>query len=229
MPTQKMKVFRSQPPVRLVLALIVAVASVSLFAHFRAKQRDTGHRPVVSFATAKPVLEALVNELPPQLKEPNEGKWKALGSTWGWCRSCASRARRTRLQDSNDALVQSRLDDLLRSLRNPGKNERLIFLQDVLRRRGTDPDSSAGYEKTKTFVLENLRRVVQEQATFQEQFNEATHENDQEAGLSKRSHLFRDRGISLDTTILSSSGSRARCAIWRAGQCFQRSRLLAWR
>jgi len=226
MPTQKMNVFRSQPPVRLVLALSVAVASVSLFAHFRAKQRDTGHRPVVSFATAKPVLEALVNELPPQLKEPNEGKWKA----WAQHEDDAVRARLEQgaldsminlllfgtsfttqpriitMQDSNDALVQSRLDDLLRSLRNPGKNERLIFLQDVLRRRGTDPDSSAGYEKTKTFVLENLRRVVQEQATFQEQFNEATHENDQEAGLSKRSHLFRDRGISLDATILSSFG-----------------------
>src|SRR5439155_24688896 len=226
MRAQKMKLLRSKRPLRLVLALIIGVAGVWLFAHFHAKQIHTGHRPVVSFATVKSVLEALANELPPELKEPNEAKWKA----WAQHEDDAVRARLEQgaldsminlllfgtsfttqpriitMQDSNDALVQSRLDDPLRSLRNPGKNERLIFLRDVLRRRGTDPDSSAGYEKTKTFVLENLRRVVQEQATFQEQFNEATHENDQEAGLSKRSHLFRDRGISLDATILSIFG-----------------------
>ncbi|PYL64459.1 MAG: hypothetical protein DMF20_10565, partial [Verrucomicrobia bacterium] len=133
------------------------------------------------------------------------------------------------MQDSNDALVQSRLDDLLRSLRNPGKNERLIFLQDVLRRRGTDPDSSAGYEKTKTFVLENLRRVVQEQATFQEQFNEATHENDQEAGLSKRSHLFRDRGISLDATILSIFGIEGALRDMKSRAVLPEKAITAWR
>jgi SAM-dependent methyltransferase len=221
-----MKVLRSQRPLRFVLALTVVVASVWLFGHFRAKQRHTGHRPVVSFATVKPVLDALANELPPQLKEPKEGKWKA----WAQHEDDVVRARLEQgaldsminlllfgtsfttqprvitMYDSNDALVQSRLDDLLQALRNPGTNERLIFVRNVLRRRGMDPDSSARYEKTKTFVLENLRRVVQEQTSFQEQFNEATRENDQEAGLSKRSHLFRDRGISLDTTILSSFG-----------------------
>src|SRR5206468_7540234 len=75
-----------------------------------------------------------------------------------------------------------------------------------LRRRGMEPGSSAGYAKTKTLILENLQRVVQEQTTIQEQFDEAKRESNQEAGLSKRSHLFRDRGISLDTTILSSFG-----------------------
>jgi hypothetical protein len=48
--------------------------------------------------------------------------------------------------------------------------------------------------------------VVQEQTAFQEQFAEATGESNRESGLSKRSRLFRDRGISLDTTILSSFG-----------------------
>jgi SAM-dependent methyltransferase len=110
------------------------------------------------------------------------------------------------MHDSDDEVVQARLTDFLQALRAPGKNERLIFLRNILRGRGIDPDSSAGYEKTKTFVLENLQRVVQEQTTFQVQFDEATRENDQEAGLSKRSHLFRNRGISLDTTILSSFG-----------------------
>jgi hypothetical protein len=221
-----MKLLSSQRLLRLILALIIGAAGVCLFAHFCAKQRNIGHRSVVSFATVKPVLEALGHELPSELKEPNEAKWKA------WARheddvvrarleqgaldsminlllfgtSFTTQPRVMTMRDSDDAIVQSRLDDLLQGLRNPGKNERLIFLRNVLRRSGMDPDSSTGYEKTKRFVLENLRRVVQEQITFREQFDEATRESKEEAGLSKRSHLFRDRGISLDTTILSSFG-----------------------
>ena len=221
-----MKLLRSQRTLRLVLALIVGAAGVWLFAHVRDKQRHAGHRPVVSFATVKPVLEALANELPPELKEPNEAKWKA----WAQHKDDIIRARLEQgaldsminlllfgtsfttqprvmtMHDSDDAVVQSRLDDLLQALRNPGKSERLIFLRNILRGSGMDPDTSAGYEKTKAFVLENLRRVVQEQITFHEQFDEATSDSNQEAGLSKRSHVFRDRGISLDTTILSSFG-----------------------
>src|SRR4029453_12184693 len=44
------------------------------------------------------------------------------------------------------------------------------------------------------------------QIGLQQQANDASRDNNQEAELSKRSHLFRDRGISLDTTILSSFG-----------------------
>ncbi|MGA7274194.1 MAG: hypothetical protein WBX14_05045, partial [Candidatus Udaeobacter sp.] len=74
-----MKFLTSKHPLRLVLALIIVVAGVWLFAHFRAKQIHAVHRPVVSFATVKPVLEAFANELPLELKEPNEAKWKTLG------------------------------------------------------------------------------------------------------------------------------------------------------
>jgi SAM-dependent methyltransferase len=221
-----MKLLRSRRSLRLVSVLMVGAAGVWLFAQCRVKQTHPGHRPIISFATVKPVLEAFANELPPQLKEPNEGKWK----TWAQHEDDVVRARLEQgaldsminlllfgtsfttqprvitMHDSDDAVVQSRLNDLLQGLRNPGKNERLIFLRNLLRRSGMDPDSSAGYEKTKSFVLENLRRVVREQNTFREQFDEATSENNQDAGLSKRSRLFRDRGISLDTTILSSFG-----------------------
>ncbi len=146
-----MKLLRSQRPLRLVLALIVVVAGVWLFAHFRAKQIHTGHRPVVSFATVKSVLEALANELP-ELKEANEAKWKAwaqheddivrarleqgaLDSMINlllFGTSFTTRPRVITMHDSDDAVVQSRLNDLLQGLRNPGKNERLIFLRNVL-------------------------------------------------------------------------------------------------
>jgi len=226
MAAQKMNAFPSQRQLGLVLALIVAAAGVWLFAHSRDKQSRSGRRPFVSFELVEPVLQALANELPPELKEPNQAKWRS----WAHHQDDIVRARLERgaldsminlllfgtsftaqprimtMSDSDDPIVQSRVDDLLQALHNPGNNERLIFLRDILRRNGMDPDSLAGYAKTKTFILENLRRVVQEQISFQQQANDASRDNNQEAELSKRSHMFRDRGISLDTTILSSFG-----------------------
>src|SRR5438093_6028311 len=185
MPVQKMKLLRAQRPLRLVV-LMVGVAGVWLFTHCRDKQTGTGHRPIISFPTVKPVLEALADKLPPQLREPNEAKWK----TWAQHEDDVVRARLDQgaldsminlllfgtsfttqprvitMHGSDDPVVQSRLDDLLQGLRNPGKNERLIFLRNLLRGIGMDPDSSAGHEGTKKFVLENLRRVVQEQNIF---------------------------------------------------------------
>src|SRR5262252_2523275 len=70
-----MKKFKYQP-LLLVVASIAAIAGVWLFAHWSGKQTRE-HRPIASFATAKPVLEAHAGELPAELKEPNEGKWKA--------------------------------------------------------------------------------------------------------------------------------------------------------
>ena len=220
-----MKKLKYQPLLLLFLALMLAVAGVWLFAYCRAKQTGE-HGPIVLFATAKPVLEALASELPPQLREPNEGKWKA----WAQHEDDVVRARLEQgaldsminlllfgtsfttqprvitMRDFEDPVVQARVTDLLEALRNPGNNERIIFLRNLLRSRGVDPNSSVGSEKTKNFVLENLRRVVQEQNTIRKQFDQAGSESNQEVGLSERSRVFRDRGISVDTTILSSFG-----------------------
>ena len=220
-----MKKLKYQSLLLLVLALMVAVGGVWLFAYCRARQTHE-HGPIVLFATAKPVLEALASELPPQLREPNEGKWKAwaqhednfvrarleqgaLDSMINlllFGTSFTTQPRVITMRDFEDPVVQARVTDLLEALRNPGNNERIIFLRNLLRSRGVDPNSSVGSEKTKNFVLENLRRVVQEQNTIREQFDHAGSESNQEVGLSERSRVFRDRGISVDTTILSSFG-----------------------
>ena len=220
-----MKKLKFQRLLPLVLALMLGVAGIWLFAYCRAKQTHE-RRPIVSFATAKPVLEALASELPPQLKEPNEGKWKAWAQEEDnvvrtrleqgtldsminlllFGTSFTTQPRVITMRDFEDPVVQARVADLVEALRDAKNNERLIFLRNVLRRRGIHPESSAGAEKTKTFVLENLRRVVQEQNTIRKRFDEAGGESDQQAGLSKRSLVFRDRGISVDTTILSSFG-----------------------
>src|SRR5439155_5938627 len=134
-------------------------------------------RPILSFATAGPVLEALARERPPQLKKPNEGNWKAwaqeednmvrarleqgtLDSMFNlllFGTSFTTQPRVITMRDFEDPVVQARVSDLLEALRNPGNNERIIFLRNLLRSRGGDPNSSVWSEKTKNFVLENLR------------------------------------------------------------------------
>jgi SAM-dependent methyltransferase len=216
---------KHRPTLLLIFAFSLAVAGFALFAYCRAKQTQ-GHHRILSFATARPVLEALPNELPPQLKESKERNWNA----WAQQQDNAVRSRLEQgaldsminlllfgtsfttqprvitMRDFEDPVVQARVADLVAALREPKNNERLIFLQNILRRRGIHPETSGGLEKTKTFVIENLRRVVQEQNTIREKFEEAGGESDQQAGLSKRSRVFRNRGISVDTTILSSFG-----------------------
>jgi SAM-dependent methyltransferase len=222
MPGEKSNLLRSKHWLRRILILVLVVADICLLSQCQRAE----HRPIVPFATVKPILSALADQLPSQLHGPNEGKWKA----WAKNEDETVRARLEQgaldsminlllfgtsftvqprviaMDDSDDALVQSRLDDLLQGLRSPAKNERLIFLRKLIRRREMDPDAPAGYEKTRAFILENLRRVVREQNTFRKEFDEADRDTTQESKLSKRSHLFRERGISIDTTLLSSFG-----------------------
>jgi len=220
-----MKKLKYRRRLLLVIVLMLAIAGFGLFAYRRGKQ-TSDHRPIVSFATAKPVLEANPGELPAALKEPNEGNWKswaqhednvvrtrleqgALDSMVNlllFGTSFTTQPRVITMNDFGDPVVQARVTDLVKALSNPGSNERIIFLRNLIRSRGVDPENSAGFEQTKNFVLENLRRVVQEQNTIREQVDQAGRESNQETGLSERSRVFRDRGISLDTTILSSFG-----------------------
>jgi hypothetical protein len=209
----------------LVIALVLVIAGLWLFAYSRAKQTRE-QQPIVSFTTVKPVLDAYAGKLPSDLKQPNEDKWKiwaqhednvvrtrleqgtldSMINLLLFGTSFTTQPRVITMNDFGDPVVQARVTDLVEALRHPGNNERIIFLRNLLRSRGIEPANSAGYDQTKNFVLENLRRVVQEQNIIRDQVDQAGRESNQERELSERSRVFRDRGISVDTTILSSFG-----------------------
>jgi SAM-dependent methyltransferase len=206
------------------IGLAIAIAAAWLGTHSR--KGSAPHYPILPFATVRPVLEGRANELPAELHEPNESKWNA----WAQREDAAIRARleqgardsminlllfgtsftdqpRARgILEPDDPLLQSRLNDFLRGVRDPRGNERLAFVRNVLGRRGLNIDSPNGHEQTKAFVLENLQRVTREQRVFRQRFDDPTRESDRKIGLSERSGVFRDRGIALDTKILSSFG-----------------------
>jgi hypothetical protein len=173
----------------------------------------------VPYASVKPILDQYRERLPPDLrndlKNPTEANWLA------WCRrqDKTIRARleqgdldsminlllygtsftsqpRIRMesltQASKDGILRRRVDDLVVGLRSPGDNERLVFLQALLRRQGIDPAASDGRE-IGVFIYKNLLRVVQQRLTLAKRAANAQG--------AARSSLFEDRGVSLDTGI----------------------------
>ncbi|MCU1336831.1 MAG: hypothetical protein JWO19_2412 [Bryobacterales bacterium] len=173
--------------------------------------------PFAPYASVKPVLDALAGQLPAALKNADQSKWNA----WSRQEDRAIRARleqgdldsmvnlllfgtsftsRSRIQiqelaeASKSGLLRARVDDLVRGMQAPGANERLIFVRNLLRRKGIDPDAPG--EKTGVFILQNLERVLKENVVFSQRIQQG----------SSRAQVFRDRGVSLDTTILPSFG-----------------------
>ncbi len=130
------------------------------------------------YPNVRPILESLAGELPAELNNVDEAKWRV----WAQREDNAIRARleqgaldsmvnlllfgtsfttqpRVQSRESMDAVLPARLRDFLEGLRKPGQNERLIFLRNLIASQGLHPDTSEGYEKTRVFVLENLRTV----------------------------------------------------------------------
>ena len=101
------------------------------------------------------------------------------------------------------------MDDLVAGLRSPGDNERLTFLNGLLRSQGIDPGVPG---ETGVFIYNNLQRVLQEMGTLAKRAEEAKRlvgadvvrpeaTSDPAAIFNWRPGLLRDRGVSLDTGI----------------------------
>jgi len=189
-------------------------------------------RAFTSYGGAKAVLNQPGDLVPAELRNPNAAKWSA------WSRQ-QDKAIRARLQQgdldsmvnfllygtsftkqppikleafteaSRSGILRARVDDLVAGLRNPGDNERLSFLNGLLRGQGIDPSSPG---ETGVFLYKNLLRVIQEIETLSKRGEEAKRLvkpeaaqtdalSDPTAIFNWRSGLFRDRGVSLDTGI----------------------------
>lgn len=174
-------------------------------------------RSFASYANVKAVLDQQHGQLPAELKNADQAKWIA----WSQTQDKAIRARldqgdldslvnllllgtsftkqpRILLENLSEAsktgAVRARVDDLVAGLRNPGDNERLVFLTGLLRSQGIDPGSPG---ESGVFIYKNLLRVVEERKTIAERAKQAD-----PSSLLDRKSLFSDRGVSLDTSIL---------------------------
>ena len=98
-------------------------------------------------------------------------------------------------------LISARLEDLLRALAAPGTDERRLFARAFLERKGLRFATAADTEAARDYLRAAVVRVASEQDQI-----------DQELGATsgapltefvQRSTLFRTRGLSLDTSLVS--------------------------
>ncbi len=98
------------------------------------------------------------------------------------------------------AVLEKRVQDLVRGMAAPGSNERLQFARKTLERAGIVL-SAANDQKAHAYLYENVQRVSLEQAGFQQALQAAKSLNNPAEEFIERSKLYKQRGLSLDTSL----------------------------
>ncbi len=94
-------------------------------------------------------------------------------------------------------ILQARVGDLLQGLAGPGENERLLFLRDLARLLGYDPDTATGRARLRAYILARVARVIDERQSFAQTLGQVGQQGDPTELFS----LYRSRGLSLDTSL----------------------------
>jgi hypothetical protein len=102
---------------------------------------------------------------------------------------------------SAEEVLLGRLDDLVAGLAAPGANDRLRFARQVVERRGIDPATPEGREQARRYLVEIRERVIADNARYRRLAESAARLGDRGAELSAFATLYRDRGLSSDTSI----------------------------
>lgn len=140
--------------------------------------------------------------------------------TAGWL---ADLDRRWRLGDTSAQQIlaqayQRRAADLAAAAAAPGTRARLQFAQRVLARRGHDLASPAGRDAAARDLLGEVMRVREEASRLAEALETARGSTDAEAARAARVHLFRDRGLAPDSSVLTQFAvDEALCAMRSGG------------
>jgi hypothetical protein len=185
----------------------------------------------VTFEQAAPVFAALPSNLPPGLRglstEQISTQWTSwveqhdrdvrtrlargdedsLVNFWLYGTSFTAHppaiSRASSLSTSAlDDIVMGRLSDLLESARTPRDNERLQFAHSVLAAHNADPRETGGRERARAFLLDARQRMIREFAGT-DQALAAAKAGGAAALTAANATVFRDRGLSSDTSMLA--------------------------
>ena len=98
-------------------------------------------------------------------------------------------------------LISARVEDLLTALAAPGTDERRLFARAFLQRKGLRFATVADREEAREYLRAAVVRVAGEQEQIDQELGAASREP--LAEFAQRSRLFRTRGLSLDTSLVS--------------------------
>jgi len=109
--------------------------------------------------------------------------------------------REAQTQEALDKLINARIDDLIIGLSSPGSNERLLFLRKLVTGKGYRFGDPAGRTKLREYILTNMLRTLREQESYARTLAAARSQGNPSEEFIERSKLYRERGLSLDTTL----------------------------
>lgn len=98
--------------------------------------------------------------------------------------------------------LQDRAGDLINAMLRPSENERVTYARRLVESQGIDIKTAAGREAAKTYLIKNLSRVVGENEGYTRVLESARVMGDASGEFAERSKLFRDRGLSSDTSLM---------------------------
>jgi SAM-dependent methyltransferase len=98
-------------------------------------------------------------------------------------------------------VILARVHDMAQAVRHPAGNERLQLVVEWLQANGEDPAGPDAGKRVEVVLLENALRVRGEQRAYAETIADAKQKGDAAGLFVTRSSLYRDRGLSLDTSF----------------------------
>ena len=117
-----------------------------------------------------------------------------------------------------EALLIDRLDDLVAAMSAPGASERVRFARQVVERRGINLATPDGPDRARQYLVEARARMLTEQKQYRQVFASANLLTDDAARLAAYAAVYRDRGLSSDTSIAVDFAVDQAIAGLRAGQ-----------
>jgi hypothetical protein len=209
------------------------IIACGLSAPARSQETASAARITIPYSDVRPILQSLRNDLfPAELRAKTSSDVEALWPDWASRQDALIRARvksgdedsiihfllfgttftkRPRTSERDLAALvlrpaeattslQGRISDLVAAVASPGANERLQFTRQVLMRSGIDPATDLGRRTARDFLEDRTRRAMSSGAIRSSTLLDAS------AELSDKLTLFRERGLSSDTSIFIDYG-----------------------
>jgi SAM-dependent methyltransferase len=116
-----------------------------------------------------------------------------------------------------ERMTEGRLQDLIAGMISPGTNERLRFARAVIERKGWDPATSEGKDQVRRYLFEMRGRILAEREERNRSLESAKLLSDRSVAQLNSFTQFRDRGLSSDTSMLSSFTIERALDIFKSG------------
>ena len=221
------------------LRFIMSALGVVCLATAVMSQKSERKAVYLPYSEAQPIIEALDEILPPELKGLRKEALAAKWTNWLTQRDREIRDRLTLgdedslvnfllfgatytkqprfspkqisniesqqggadVQTKLAAILAGRLNDLANALAKPGANERLLFTRQWLMKKGYRFTPEAERAKVIKFLSASVQRVLREQESYAKVLETARAGGDANEEFAARSTLYRERGLSSDTSL----------------------------